>query len=398
MSEQNQTGENWRARTKMVRGGTSRSEFGETSEGLFMTSGYIYPSAESAERAFKGEEDRFIYSRFSNPTVSMFEQRMALVEGAEFCRAAATGMAAVFSALACQLNSGDRLVASKALFGSCDYVCTEVLPSFGIETTMVEGTDLEAWERALAKPAGAVFLESPSNPGIDVIDITAVSELAHAAGASVVVDNVFATPILQKPLELGADISVYSATKHIDGQGRAMGGAILFNDEDFLEDHLHMFIRHTGPALSPFNAWVLLKGLETLELRVAQHCANAHVIAAFLDGRAEIKRIVFPGLQSHPQYELARRQMSDAGGLITFELDGGKGRAFRFLNALRLIDISNNLGDTKSLVTHPATTTHQRISEEGRAELGITDGVVRLSVGLEDPDDVMEDLAQALES
>ncbi len=398
MNEENQTPDNWRARTNMVRGGTVRSDFGETSEGLFMTSGYIYPSAESAERAFKGDEDRFIYSRFSNPTVAMFEQRMALVEGAVYCRAAATGMAAVFTALACLLKAGDRLVASKALFGSCDYVCTEVLPRFGIETIMVEGTNLDAWEQALAKPAGAVFLESPSNPGIDVIDIAAVSELAHAAGARVVVDNVFATPILQKPLELGADIAVYSATKHIDGQGRAMGGAIVSNDEEYLEDNLRMFIRHTGPALSPFNAWVLLKGLETLELRVGQHCANAHIIAAFLDGRAEIKRIVFPGLPSHPQYELAQRQMSDAGGLITFELDGDKQRTFRFLNALRMIDISNNLGDTKSLVTHPATTTHQRISEEGRAELGITDGVVRLSVGLEDPQDVMEDLAQALES
>ena len=321
---------------------------------------------------------------------------MSLLEGATNCWATATGMAAVFASLAATVNAGDRLVASKALFGSCDYVCRELLPTFGIETTMVEGTDLDQWRDALSEPTVAVFMETPSNPQMDVIDLPAVAELSHKAGARVVVDNVFATPILQKPLELGADVVVYSATKHIDGQGRAMGGAILTNDEEWAEGDLKQFLRHTGPSLSPFNAWVHLKGLETLELRVRQHCKSAHDVANFMEGRKGVKRTIYPGLESHPQYELSKRQMEDAGTVVCFELDGDMAATFKFLNALELIDISNNLGDAKSLVTHPATTTHQRLTPEARLDVGITDNLVRLSVGLEDVEDIKEDLARAL--
>ncbi len=388
----------WRPQTKLVRGGTDRSGAAETSEGLFLTSGYVYESAEEAELAFKGEKDRYIYSRYANPTIAMFEERMALMEDAKHCVATASGMSAVFAALLCQLQSGDRVVASRALFGSCLFIIDEMLPRYGVETELVDGTSLEQWEAALSKPTKAVFLETPSNPTLDVIDIAAVSELAHAAGARVIVDNVFATPILQKPLTLGADIVMYSATKHIDGQGRVLGGAILFNDTKFLEDHLKPYMRHTGPCISPFNAWTLLKGLETLELRVRRHCENARHLAAFLDDDTRISRAIYPELPSHPQHDLASSQMDEGGTMVSFEVNGGKEGAFRFLNALQLVDISNNLGDAKSLCTHPATTTHQRLSDEERAALGITPGLVRLSVGLEDVADIQDDLSQALGS
>ncbi|MSO55264.1 MAG: O-succinylhomoserine sulfhydrylase [Rhodospirillales bacterium] len=388
----------WRQATRLVRGGTRRSEFGETSEGLFITSGYIYPTAEDAERAFKGQSNRFIYSRYSNPTVEMLENRLCALEGATICRATASGMGAVFTSLACMLKAGDRLVASQALFGSCHYVMTEILPKFGIITELVDGKDLNAWKKALSTPTKAVFVETPSNPTLEIIDLKAVADLAHAAGARFVVDNVFATPILQKPMELGVDIVVYSTTKHMDGQGRAMGGAILTNDQEYLEKHLTPFYRHTGPAPSPFNSWVVLKGLETLELRVRQHCLNARQIAGHLEKHKRIKRTLYPALASHPQHALAMRQMKDGSTVITFEFDGGRERAFKFLNALRLIDISNNLGDAKSLTTHPATTTHQRLTPDERAKMGISDGMVRLSVGLEDPADIIDDLDQALET
>ena len=386
----------WRTSTNLVRGGTNRSEFAETNEAIFITSGYVYESAEQAQRAFKNQEDRYIYSRFSNPTVGMFEERMRLLEGTKSCRATATGMAAVWASLAAQLKAGDRLVASKALFGSCHVVCSEFLPKFGVESVMVDGTNLNEWEDALNKRTDVVFMETPSNPQMDLIDIEAVCSLAHKVGAKVVVDNVFATPILQKPIEFGADIVVYSATKHIDGQGRAMGGAILTNDVEFADGNLLQFLRHTGPSLSPFNAWTLLKGLETLELRMAQHCSNARKVAELLSNHTELSKVIYPGLKTHPQHNLYKKQMSDAGSIVCFELEGGIKQAFKVMNAFKLIDISNNLGDAKSLVTHPASTTHQRLSQEDRDAVGVTDGLVRISVGLEDIEDIMEDLDQAL--
>jgi O-succinylhomoserine sulfhydrylase len=397
MTDDQNHSKNWRAATQLVRGGTHRSEFHETSEGLFLTSGYAYDSAEQAQRAFKGEEDVFMYSRYGNPTVAMFEERLALLEGAKHCFATASGMAAVYATLATLLSAGDRIVASRALFGSCHVVVSEILPRFGIKTELVDGTDLDQWEKALSKPATAVFLESPSNPTLEIIDLKAVATLAHNAGAKLVIDNVFASPILQKPMELGADVVVYSATKHIDGQGRTMGGAVLTNDTDYYEKQFIPFVRNTGPCLSPFNAWVMLKGLETLELRIRQHCENAHTIAKHLENHKSITRVIYPGLKSHPQYELAQSQMKDSGTMVAFELDGKQERAFRFLNALNLVDISNNLGDAKSLITHPATTTHQRLGPEVRAQMNVTDSLVRISIGLEDPDDVKDDLDQALQ-
>jgi len=386
----------WRTGTNLVRGGTNRSEFAETNEAIFITSGYVYESAEQAQRAFKNQEDRYIYSRFSNPTVGMFEERMRLLEGTKSCRATATGMAAVWASLAAQLKAGDRLVASKALFGSCHVVCSEFLPKFGVESVMVDGTNLNEWEDALNKRTDVVFMETPSNPQMDLIDIEAVCSLAHKVGAKVIVDNVFATPILQKPIEFGADVVVYSATKHIDGQGRAMGGAILTNDVEFADGDLLQFLRHTGPSLSPFNAWTLLKGLETLELRMAQHCSNARKVAELLSNHTELSKVIYPGLKTHPQHNLYKKQMSDAGSIVCFELEGGIKQAFKVMNAFKLIDISNNLGDAKSLVTHPASTTHQRLSQEDRDAVGVTDSLVRISVGLEDIEDIMEDLDQAL--
>ena len=390
--EQQETG--WRRQTQLVRGGTRRSPWQETDEAIFMTSGFVYDRAEEAEAAFKNEIDRFIYSRYGNPTVEMFQDRLCRIEGAEACRATASGMAAVFASLACQVKAGQRIVASRALFGSCAYILTDILPNYGIETILVDGTKIDQWRDALDQPTAAIFLETPSNPGLEIIDLPSVAKLAHAVGAQVVVDNVFATPLLQQPLQLGADIVVYSATKHIDGQGRCMGGAVLGTNE-FIEV-LSPFYRHTGPSMSPFNAWVLLKGLETLEIRVRAHCENASEIAKFLTEQSNISRVLYPGLKTHPQHELAKKQMSDFGTVVCLDLNGDKNRAFQFMNALNLIDISNNLGDTKSLATHPATTTHQRLTDEERGDLGITDGFVRLSIGLEDTEDLKEDILQAL--
>ena len=386
----------WRPATQLVRGGTRRSQFSETCEAMYMTSGYVYGSAEEAEGAFVTDGTRFVYSRFANPTVEMFQDRLALLEGARFCRATASGMAAVYAALTSLVKAGDRIVASRALFGSCSYIIGDLLPRFGVGFEFVDGTDIAQWERALSTPAAAVFLESPANPTLEIIDIPRVAELAHAAGAKVVVDNVFATPLLQKPLALGADVVVYSTTKHIDGQGRSLGGAILTDDEAYVNEGVGIFLRHTGPAMSPFNAWLLLKGMETLDLRVRQHCANAAKVAAFLEGRAGANRVLYPGLESHPQHALAAAQMPGGGTMVAFEAGRTKEDAFRFLNALSIIDISNNLGDSKSLITHPATTTHQRLTDEQRAALGITPAMVRLSVGLEDADDLIEDLDRAL--
>jgi len=386
----------WRTATKLVRGGLTRSEFNETSEALYMSSGYVYESAEEAEAAFAGDKDRYIYSRYANPTLSMLEERLALLEGAEACATTASGMAAVFAALACQVEAGDYVVASRALFGSCLYIVTDILPRLGVETRVVDGTNLAEWEEALSRKTKCVFLETPTNPTLEIIDLAAVSALAHKAGARVIVDNVFSTPMLQRPLQLGADIVVYSTTKHIDGQGRALGGAILC-DKEFHKEFVTPFMRHTGPAMSPFNAWICLKGLETLDLRVRQNCQNALQIARFLEAQATLDRVIYPGLESHPQHELCKRQMSGASTVVSFELTGGKETAFKFLNALEIIDLSNNLGDAKSLITHPQTTTHQRLSEDEREQLGIGGGLVRLSVGLEDPLDLQDDLGRALD-
>ncbi len=386
----------WRPQTRLVRGGLKRSAFAETSEAIYLTSGFVYDSAEEAEDAFANRVDRFIYSRYDNPTVAMFEERLRLTEGAEACRATASGMAAVFASLACMVESGDHVVGARALFGSCLYILTDILPRLGVETTIVESPDLAAWQAALDRPTRAVFLESPSNPGLDIFDIRAISALAHDAGAMVIIDNVFATPLLQRPLDLGADIVVYSATKHIDGQGRCLGGAVL-GSEEYCMGTLKTFMRHTGPSMSPFNAWVLLKGLETLDLRLRQHCRSAHDVATALSARGDLDRVLYPGLESHPQHALAKAQMTDFGSVVAIDVAGGKDRAFRFMNALGLIDISNNLGDAKSLATHPATTTHQRLSPGERENLGITDGLVRLSIGLEDPLDLLEDIVGALD-
>ncbi|MDX6751934.1 O-succinylhomoserine sulfhydrylase [Geminicoccaceae bacterium 1502E] len=387
----------WWPQTRLIRGGTSRSGFDETSEALFLTSGYVYGSAGEAADSFSGGAERFVYSRFGNPTVAMFEERLRLLEGAGACRATASGMAAVFAALMAQLRAGDRIVASRALFGSCHFIVSELLPRYGIAHAFVDPGDLEGWKAALAEPTAVVFVESPSNPMMELVDLEAVASLAHATGARLVVDNVFATPLLQRPLELGADVVVYSATKHIDGQGRCLGGAIL-GSREFVEKELQPFLRHTGPAMSPFNAWVLLKGLETLPLRVAAQCRSAAAVAAFLERSDGIARVCYPGLTSHPQAELARRQMSGGGTLVTFDMAGGREAAFRFLDALTLVDISNNLGDAKSLACHPATTTHQRLGEAERGRMGIGEGTIRLSVGLEDEADLLADLAAALEA
>jgi O-succinylhomoserine sulfhydrylase len=393
------TGDGLRPDTLAVRGGLDRSSFDETAEGLFLTQGYVYESAAQAEAAFAGDVDHYIYSRYDNPTVSMFEERLRLIEGAPACFATATGMAAVFNSLAAFLTAGDRVVASRALFGSCFVILDELLPRWGIETVFVDGHDLDQWREALSTPAQGVFFESPSNPMQDLVDVSAVCELAHAAGARVVLDNVFATPLLQKPLELGADIVVYSATKHIDGQGRVLGGAIL-GPREYIDEEVQTLMRHTGPSMSPFNAWVLLKGLETMRLRVEHQCAGALRLARWLEERDGVRVVRYPHLPSHPQYDLAKRQMSGGGSVVTFELDtppaAAKAAAFALLDALRIVDISNNLGDAKSLVTHPATTTHRRLTPEARAAAGITDGVVRLSVGLEDVEDLLEDLDQAI--
>jgi O-succinylhomoserine sulfhydrylase len=385
-----------RPATLLVRGGTERTDRAETSEALFLTSGFVYGNAAQAEATFTGEERRFQYSRFSNPNLAMLESRLALLEGAEACRVTATGMAAVHAAMLSHLKTGDRVVASRALFGSCHWIVSTLLPRYGIESEFVDGADLAQWERALSRPAAMVLLETPSNPMLELVDLPAVAAMAHRAGAVVVVDNVFATPLLQQPLRHGADVVVYSCTKHMDGQGRVLGGAVL-GGAKWVEDVLQPFLRNTGPAMSPFNAWVILKGLETLALRVDAMCRSAASIADMLAGRPEVVRALYPFRADHPQHDLARRLMTGGGTLVTFDL-ADKDAAFRFCDALRVVDISNNLGDAKSLATHPATTTHMRIGPEERARLGITDGTIRLSVGLEDVEDLMEDLAEALDA
>ncbi len=381
--------------TRLVQAGTARTHHGETSEALFLTSGFTYSSAEEAEAAFDGTAAHYQYSRFGNPTVTMLEDRLAAVEGAEACRVTATGMAAIHAAMLSHLKTGDRVVAARALFGSCHWIVSTLLPRYGVTTEFVDGTDLQQWQQALSQPTAMVLVESPSNPMLEVVDLPAVCALAHQAGALVIVDNVFATPLLQQPLKMGADIVVYSCTKHIDGQGRTLGGAVL-GARHWIETTLQPFIRNTGPSLSPFNAWVLLKGLETLALRVEAGCARAATIATFLGQQEHVSRVLYPARADHPQHGLAMSQMSGGGTLVTFELVGGKVAAFAFMNALRLIAISNNLGDSKSLATHPATTTHMRIGAAERARLGITDGVIRLSVGLEDAGDLCADLASGL--
>ncbi|MGF7008054.1 O-succinylhomoserine sulfhydrylase [Aminobacter sp. BE322] len=388
---------NWNPQTTLVHGGTLRSEFGETSEAIYLTQGYVYDSAESAEARFKGETQGFIYSRYANPTVDMFEKRMCALEGAEDARATASGMAAVAAAILCSLKAGDHIVAARALFGSCRWIVETLAPKYGIQATLVDGTRIENWERALQPNTKLFFLESPTNPTLEVVDIAAVAQLANSIGARVVVDNVFATPMQQKPLELGAHIVVYSATKHIDGQGRCLGGVIL-SDKKWIDENLHDYFRHTGPSLSPFNAWTLLKGLETLPLRVRQQTETAGRIADFLAGRPEVSRLIYPGRADHPQADIVRKQMKGGSTLICFDVKGGKKAAFAFENALRIILISNNLGDSKSLITHPATTTHKNLTDEARAELGIDDGTLRLSVGLEDADDLLNDIGDALKA
>jgi O-succinylhomoserine sulfhydrylase len=382
--------------TTLIHGGTERTPYGETSEALFLTSGFVYDNAEQAEATFAGTQSHYQYSRFGNPTVAMLERRLAMLEGAEDCRATATGMAAVHAAMMCHLRAGDHVVASRALFGSCHWIVANLLGRYGITHSFVDAPDLDGWRAALSQPVALVLLESPSNPMLEMVDLRAVADLAHAAGALVVVDNVFATPLLQKPLELGADVVVYSATKHIDGQGRVLGGAVL-GRKAWIEDVLQPFVRNTGPAMSPFNAWVMLKGLETLAVRVEAACARAAVLADMLAGHGAVQRVWYPGRADHPQHALAMAQMSAGGTLVAFEVAGGQAGAFRVLNGLRLIAISNNLGDAKSMVTHPATTTHMRIGAEERARLGITDGVIRLSVGLEDVRDLSADLGAALD-
>jgi O-succinylhomoserine sulfhydrylase len=386
----------YRTETRLVHSGSIRSEFGETSEALFLTQGYVYDSAEQCEARFKGDDPGYIYSRYSNPTISMFERRMIELEGAEAGRSTATGMAAVTTAVLAPLKAGDHVVAAKAMFGSCRYVIEDLLPRYGIASTLVDGLDLDQWKRAMRPNTKSCFLESPTNPTLDVLDISAIAEIAHAGGARLIVDNVFATPIWQSPLLLGADVVVYSATKHIDGQGRCLGGMIL-GSEAFVAEHLHNFMRQTGPSLSPFNAWVLLKGLETLAVRVRAQTETAGKVADALAKHPKISRLIYPGRADHPQAELVKKQMRAGSTLVGFEVKGGKAGAFRCLNGLKISRISNNLGDAKSLVTHPATTTHQRLTPESRAELGISEGFVRFSAGLEHADDLIEDLYAALE-
>jgi O-succinylhomoserine sulfhydrylase len=383
--------------TAAVRAGLARSGFGETAEALYLSSGFTYSSAEEAVDSFTDEVDHYLYSRFHNPTVAMFEKRLAAIEGAEFCVATGSGMSAMFASIACMVSAGDHVVASASMFSSCHVVITEFLPKWGVTFELVKGNDPAAWAKALSKPTKVVFIETPSNPLLDIVDIRMVSDLAHKIGATVIVDNIMASPVLQKPLELGADVVMYSATKHIDGQGRVLAGAVL-GSFAYIHEHLLPFVRHTGPALSPFNAWVLVKSLETMDMRVRRMSENAQAIAEYLEKRPEIKSVRYPGLPSHPDYALAQRQMSGGGSTIGIEFAGSAKDAFKVMNALRIIDISNNLGDSKTLITHPASTTHRRLSPEVQAEMGITPSVVRLSVGLEYVDDLIKDLDQAFKS
>ena len=385
--------------TLLVHGGTRRSQFGETSEAIYLTQGFVYPDAETAAARFSGNtpegEDAFIYARYGNPTVAMFEDRIAALEGAEAAFATASGMAAVHAALMCQLKAGDHVVAARALFGSCLYIVQTLCARFGIDVTLVDGTDLDQWRDAMRPETRLAFLETPSNPTLEIIDIHAVAEVAHEVGARLVVDNVFATPMFQRPLALGADVVVYSATKHIDGQGRCLGGVIL-GSERFIRDEVEPYVKHTGPALSPFNAWVLLKGLETLSLRVNAQTDRAEQLARWVSGHSKVVRALYPGLPEHTQHNLAATQTARPGNMLSMEIAGGQEGAFRFLNALKIVRISNNLGDAKSLITHPTTTTHQRLEEDERLVLGITPGLVRLSVGLEAASDLQHDLDRAL--
>ena len=385
------------SQTAAVRAGLARSGFGETSEALYLNSGFTYSSAQEALESFTDETDHFIYSRFHNPTVAMFEKRLAAIEGAQYCVATGSGMAAMFASLACLVEAGDHIVASAAMFSSCHVVITEILPKWGVTFELVKANDRDAWEKALSKPTKAVFIETPSNPLMEIVDIAFVSELSHRVGATVIVDNVMASPVLQKPLELGADVIMYSATKHIDGQGRVLAGAIL-GSFSYIHEKLIPFIRHTGPTLSPFSAWVLVKSLETMELRIMRMCESAQAIAEFLEKRKEIKSVRYPGLASHPDRAVIKKQMSAGGTTIGIEIAGTQKDAFKFMDSLRIIDISNNLGDSKSLITHPASTTHRRLSPDIQAESGITPSVLRLSVGLEHVDDLLKDLDQALSS
>ncbi|MCM2396788.1 O-succinylhomoserine sulfhydrylase [Rhizobium sp. S95] len=388
---------NWRPATQLVHGGTLRSQFGETSEAIYLTQGFVYETAESAEARFKGETDGFIYARYGSPTNDMFERRMCLLEGAEEARATASGMAAVAGAILCQLKSGDHIVAARALFGSCRWVIETLAPKYGIECTLVDGRFLENWEKAIRPNTKVMFLESPTNPTLEVVDIAGVAKLANQIGAKVVVDNVFATPLFQKPLELGAHVVVYSATKHIDGQGRCLGGVVL-SSKEWIEENFQDYFRHTGPSMSPFNAWTLLKAVETLPLRINQQARNAARIADFLAEQKQIAKVIYPGRADHPQADIVAKQMKGGSTLVALELKGGKAAAFALQNALDVVKISNNLGDAKSLITHPATTTHKNLTDEARAELGISGGTLRLSCGIEDTDDLLEDFAQALKS
>lgn len=388
---------NWRPATQLVHGGTTRSQHGETSEAIFLTQGFVYETSEAAEARFKGETEGFIYARYGSPTNDMFEKRMCMLEGAEDARATASGMAAVTAAILCQLKAGDHIVAARALFGSCRWVVETLAPKYGIECTLVDGRDLQNWEKAIQKNTKVFFLESPTNPTLEVIDIAGVAKLANQIGAKVVVDNVFATPLFQKPLELGAHIVVYSATKHIDGQGRCLGGVVL-SDKEWINEHLHDYFRHTGPAMSPFNAWTLLKGIETLPLRVRQQTETARRVADFLAEQPQVAKVIYPGRKDHPQADIIAKQMTGGSTLVAFELKGGKDAAFALQNALEIVRISNNLGDSKSLITHPATTTHKNLTDEARTELGMSAGTVRFSAGIEDSDDVVEDFARALKA
>ncbi|MCK3775990.1 O-succinylhomoserine sulfhydrylase [Ensifer sesbaniae] len=388
---------NWRPATQLVHGGTTRSQHGETSEAIFLTQGFVYETSEAAEARFKGETEGFIYARYGSPTNDMFEKRMCMLEGAEDARATASGMAAVSAAILCQLKAGDHIVAARALFGSCRWVVETLAPKYGIECTLVDGRDLANWERAIQKNTKVFFLESPTNPTLEVIDIAGVARLANQIGAKVVVDNVFATPLFQKPLELGAHIVVYSATKHIDGQGRCLGGVVL-SDKEWIDENLHDYFRHTGPAMSPFNAWTLLKGIETLPLRVRQQTETARRVADFLAEQPQVAKVIYPGRKDHPQADIIAKQMTGGSTLVAFELKGGKDAAFALQNALEIVRISNNLGDSKSLITHPATTTHKNLTDEAREELGISAGTVRFSAGIEDSEDVVEDFARALKA
>ena len=387
----------YRPETRLIHAGTQRSQFGETSEAIFLTQGFVYDSAEQCAGRFTGGEPGYLYSRFSNPTVNMFEQRIAALEGAESARATASGMAAVTAALMGQVRAGDHVVAAKALFGGCRWVVEDWLPRFGVTSTLVDGGDLAQWRNAVRDTTKVFFMETPTNPTLEVYDIAEIAKIAHAAGAKLTIDNVFATPLWQSPLALGADCVVYSTTKHIDGQGRCLGGAIL-GSEQFIQDNIHNVLRQSGPAMSPFNAWVMLKGLETLALRVQKQTENAAAVSVALDGHPKISRLVYPGRPDHPQADIVRKQMRAGSTMIAFEVKGGKAGAFRFLNALSLAKITNNLGDARTLVTHPATTTHQRLTPEARAELGISDGLIRFSAGLEHPDDIIEDLLTALQA